>query len=583
MPGNDRVFARGMSLIVRAAKAHPLPLAISITAAVLMALMVVVGTIVLGRVTDDIIVPAFAEGVEDSKTAAAVAVIMAVAVFRAGGIVVRRYFAAMTSTRMQVTLRTDVTDRYLDTTLDWLRARPAGQLLAHADSDVEVTTEVLNPLPFAVGVITLVVVALVSLIVVDPVLTVVALLLFPALAVLNRIYTLRVVKPAALAQQHIGEIAAVAHESVDGVLVVKTLGREAAEVDRLAEGADDLRTQRLEVARLRAMFEPTLDALPNLGIIGLLALGSWRMSTGDISAGDLVQAMALFQVLAFPMRVIGYFFEEMPRSVVAVERVDRVLAAPASPQPVAASDLPAGPLRVDVDNVGFSYADVEVLGSMTFSLDPGEVVAMVGSTGSGKSTMCDLLIRLADPDSGSVCIGSRDLRNVDPAELHRRVSMVFQETFLFADRLGENVTLGDRYTEEQLHDVARLARAHGFIASFPEGYDTPVGERGVTLSGGQRQRVAIARALLREPSLLILDDATSAVDPLIEAEILGGLRESLRTTTLIVAHRTSTIMLADRVLFLADGRIRATGRHTDLLAVPEYEALVRAYEQAALS
>ncbi len=228
--------------------------------------------------------------------------------------------------------------------------------------------------------------------------------------------------------------------------------------------------------------------------------------------------------------------------------------------------------------MSFDYDGFSVLSDVSLAVDPGEIVAIVGSTGAGKTTLCELLVRMADPSSGSVRVGGVDLRNADLDQVRHAVALVFQETFLFADTVRENIALGADVTDAEVSEAARIACADDFIRALPQGYDTVVGERGVTLSGGQRQRVALGRALLRRPRVLVLDDATSAVDPVVEADILDGLRRSLDMTTLVVAHRVSTILLADRVVFLEHGRVAGIGKHRDLLALPAYSAIVRAYE-----
>jgi ABC-type multidrug transport system fused ATPase/permease subunit len=352
-------------------------------------------------------------------------------------------------------------------------------------------------------------------------------------------------------------------------------------VERLHTAADHLRRERLVVGRLRASFEPGLDALPNLGNVVVLGLGEWRVSSGAVTVVEHVQVMTLFGILAFPFRIVGFLLEELPRAVVAQDRVAGVLAAPLRPRPAHPVPLPEGPLDVTLEDVRFAHGDDVVLDGVSVRLVPGEVVALVGSTGTGKTTLCSLLAHLVDPTAGTIRLGGVALDDIDPDELHRAVSLVFQETFLFADTVRENLAMGEVVADEEILAALEVARARTFVERLPAGLDEVIGERGVTLSGGQRQRVALARALLRHPRLLLLDDATSAVDARVEQAILDGLRGTVAATTVVVAHRVSTIALADRVLLLDQGRIMADGTHSELLGVPAYAALVRAYEQDA--
>jgi ABC-type multidrug transport system fused ATPase/permease subunit len=582
--GQRGATLRGFRIIGKYIRMHPGPFTIAVTGSAVYAAMTVASTIVLGKIIDRVLSPAFAGGVSARTAWLGAGAVLAVAVLRAAGIVTRRFFAGMTSARVSATLRTRIVDRYQELPLAYHRSHPTGELMAHAEADVLAATDVLHPLPYSCAVVLLIVFALVALILTDLFMALIGIALLPGLTVLNRYYMAKVEGPARRAQERIGDVSAVAHESIDGALVVKSLGRERSEVERLAERAAQLRDERIRMGRLRAGFEPAFEALPNLGIVVLVGIGAWRVSTGDITEGTLVQFISLFLLLAFPMRLIGFMLSDIPRAVVGWGRLKEVFDAPVTlPVPSKGLAPAAGPIGLTVDDVSFTYPDagVPVLKDLTFDVRPDESVAIVGPTGAGKSTLITLLDRLADPDSGRISLGGVDLREMSAEALHDDVAVVFQESFLFATTVRENIALGIDASDEQVRDAARLARAHDFIMSLPNGYETVMGERGVTLSGGQRQRVAIARALVRRPRLMILDDATSAVDPTVEAAILDGLRGELRTTLVIVAYRVSTISLADRVLFLDEGRIVAEGTHRELLSHPEYEAMVRAYERGA--
>jgi ATP-binding cassette subfamily B protein len=580
--GVPGLFRRGARLLTRYVKAHPVPFIVSIFGAAIYAGAAVGTTIILGRITNNVIVPTFETGRPEAKAVWYTGLaLLLVGLLRASTIILRRYFAALLTYRTQRDWRRKLAHSYLSVPLKYHRETPTGELLAHADADIVASSEVINPLPFSVGVVTLVVFAIISLATVDWLLMLVAVVLFPLLAIINRMYTTRAEKPLGVVQERVGQVSRIAHESFDGVLVVKTLGLEDEEVERLGGAADELRAARVGLGRIRAVFEPMIEALPNLGIIALLLIGSWQVSIDRLNTGDIVQAAALFGLLAFPMRVFGYFLQELPRSVVVSARLDKVLAVPH--EPGASTDHPPvvadGPLSVSFADVSFRYGDdPPVLDGLNFTIAAGSIVALVGATGSGKSTLCELIPRLVDPDGGTVALDGVDLREFDPVAVRSEVALVFQETFLFADTVRENVTLGDPIDQGELERAASIAHASAFVHRLPNGWDTVVGERGVTLSGGQRQRLALTRALLRGPRVLILDDATSAVDPVIESAILRDLRTSLETTTLVVAHRVSTIELADEVVFLDEGRIVATGSHQELLGNnPDYARLVHAY------
>lgn len=579
MPASS-LARRGGRLLGRFIAMHPGPFSLAVLGGAVYATATVGTSVVFGRVTDRVVIPVFEGSAGRGVIVAGAGALVAVTLMKVIGVITRRWFAGMAAFRVQRTLRSQVVDRYQELPLAYHRMKPTGELLAHTEADVVAATEVMNPLPFSTAVVVMMGLAIGLLVTTDLFLTAVGLVILPLMAWLNRIYGAKVEPPATLTQHRIGEVSALAHESIDGALVVKTLGREQAEVRRMEEKAEGLRRARVALGTMRASFEPAFDALPNLGIAALVAIGAWRISTGSITTGTLVQFAALFQLLAFPVRLIGFVLSDLPRSVVSMERIQGVLDEDMSLESRRrTTPLPTGPLGVALRNVGFAYDSDDVLDDVCFEVAPNESVALVGPTGSGKSTIAMLLARLGDPSRGSVRLGGIDVREVSEAQLRAAVSLVFQESFLFAATIRENITLGMPRDQRDVERVARLAQAHDFITSLPHGYGTVVGERGVTLSGGQRQRIALARALLRRPRVLVLDDATSSVDPTIEARILKGLREELDTTLVVIAYRVSTISLADRVLFLDRGRIAAEGRHEQLMAYPAYEQLVRAYER----
>jgi len=437
-------------------------------------------------------------------------------------------------------------------------------------------------MPFAVGTLVMLVASILSLFAVDWVLALVGCAIFPALFGLNVIYSRRMAPRQARAQELRGEVSAIAHESFDGALVVKTMGRESAETRRFAERAADLRDALIRVGRIRGLFDPMLETLPSLGTLAVLVVGAIRLRQGAVTIPEVVTVAFLFTVLAFPVRAIGWVLAELPRSVAGWDRIEKVVTATGEMAYGRSTVDDSGAAALRFEQVDFSYPDGEpVLRGVTFDVPAGRTVALVGPTGSGKSTIASLAARLVDPDHGTVGLDGVDVRELTGASLARAVALVPQVAFVFDDTVRGNVTL-DRpaIAAEHAWAALRLAQADGFVARLSEGLDTTVGERGTSLSGGQRQRLTLARAVAGRPRLLVLDDATSAVDPRVEAAILAGLRRA-DTSILVVAYRRATIALADEVVYVEHGRVVARGTHPQLLAtVPGYANLVTAYERA---
>jgi ATP-binding cassette subfamily B protein len=579
------VLGRGLRVLGQAIRTEPRLFVIGTVGSSLFGLLVIANSYVVGWVIGSVVVPAFTEQRAGARELALIsAVFIGIALLRVASIFGRRLGAGFMQFRLQARYRRAVTRRYLALPPAWHQRHATGTLLSNANSDVEAAFVPIAPLPFAVGTIVMIAAALVSLFLTDWVLALVGVCLFPALFALNLVYSRRMSPRQIRAQQLRGKVSAVAHESFDGALVVKTMGREADESRRFAVHVGELRDALISVGRLRGLFDPLMDSLPSVGTLAVLMLGAWRLQTGHLTVAELVSVAFLFTVLAFPVRAIGWVVAELPRSVAGWERVQAVLGADGDLAYGSAAPTRTGPARISFEHVHFSYGEgPEVLHDVSFTVPAGRTVALVGATGSGKSTIASLAVRLVDPDKGAVCLDGTPLPELSVPALAAAAALVPQVPFVFDDTVRGNVTLErDGLDDAAAWSALRLAQADGFVAALPDGLDTAVGERGTSLSGGQRQRLTLARALAGGPRLLVLDDATSAVDPRVEAAILASLRgHDSGASILVVAYRRATIALADEVVYVADGRVVATGTHAELLATePGYLNLVTAYEQA---
>jgi ATP-binding cassette, subfamily B, bacterial len=579
------VLGRGLRVLGRAIREEPRVFTISAIGSSVFGLLIIANSYVVGAVIGRVVVPAFAQHrTHTGELALIAATFITISLLRVASIFGRRLGAGSMQFRLQARYRRAVTRRYLALPPSWHQRHATGTLLSNANSDVEAAFVPIAPLPFAVGTIFMIVAAVVSLFFTDWVLAMVGVTLFPSLFALNVLYSRRMSPRQIRAQQLRGKVSAVAHESFDGALVVKTMGREADESRRFGVYVTELRDALVAVGRLRGLFDPLMDSLPSVGTLAVLLLGAWRFQTGAISVAELVSVAFLFTVLAFPVRAIGWVIAELPRSVAGWERVQAVLAADGDLAYGDATVPGTGPATLDFDQVTFAYASgPSVLHEVSFTVPAGRTVALVGATGSGKSTIASLAVRLVDPASGTIRVDGVELPELSGAALAGASALVPQVPFVFDDSVRGNVTLDrDGLDDDAAWSALRLAQAEGFVAKLPDGLDTAVGERGTSLSGGQRQRLTLARALAGRPRLLVLDDATSAVDPRVEAAILASLRgHDAGASILVVAYRRATIALADLVVYLEHGRVVAVGTHAELMdRVPGYLDLVTAYEQA---
>ena len=465
-----------------------------------------------------------------------------------------------------------------------------GQLMSRANTDLQQVQAFVVMIPITVSNAATVLAASVIMFSINPLLALLALGPLPLVNVLARRFSGRLFPSVMAIQAESAELATVVEETVSGIRVVKGFGSEGVQAQRLRAEAGDVYERSIDATRVRARYMPVMDLLPNLGLLAVLAYGGHLVLDGELTVGQLVAFNAYVALLIWPLRMTGQIVAQGQRAAAAAGRVAEVLDTDPQivdhPQPrrLPTAQARAGALgEVRFESVSFGYAagGGSVLDDLDLVVEPGASVALVGATGSGKTTVARLIPRFYDVDSGRVCIDGVDVRDLRVHDLRRAVGIVFEDTFLFNDTVLANIAFADPDAPDAaVERAARLAGAHEFVTDLPYGYESLIGERGFSLSGGQRQRIAIARAILADPRVLILDDATSAVDPTKEHEIRDALAEVMRgRTTIVIAHRPATVALADRVVLLDRGRVVAEGTHDALLGESErYRAVLAAGE-----
>lgn len=502
-----------------------------------------------------------------------IAIMLAVGAGQALASGFRRYCAFRIALRTETDLRAQLFAHLQRLHFAFHDEAQTGQLMARANSDLQQINQVVILIPLTAASMLTMLGVIVIMVSKSVILAVLALGLLPFLNRAATVFSKRITPVNLALQQELSGLSGVVEESLSGIRVVKGFGAERMQRDRLDERAEAVYERSLQAARMRAWFMPLIDLLPTISLVAIIWYGGHLVLDGQLQIGDILAYNLYVAMLIWPLRMVGMLIAQASRASAAGGRIHEVLATdPEVADPEHPVPLPAGPGDLVFEGVGFSYSTGRhVLDGLDLHLRGGEAVAIVGATGSGKTTVARLVPRFYDVTAGRVLLDGVDVRDLGLEALRDQVGIVFEDTFLFSDSVRHNIAFSDPAASmEVVERAARLAGAHGFISALPNGYDTVIGEHGYSLSGGQRQRIAIARAVLHDPRVLILDDATSAVDPSKEHEIRAALAEVMDgRTTLIIAHRPATIALADRVVLLDEGRAVATGTHDELLATSE--------------
>ena len=566
-------FKKALTFYKEGVKENKRSFIVSMLSAVVWCFLIVIQPYIIKRIIDEGIV-----GQNQQILIVLISFMLIIGYIRATTIGVRRFYSMHVSYNVEAGIRNRIFTHMQKLAFNFHDKVPTGELMARASSDASQVRLAFAIAPLATANILLLIILSITLLSLSLPLGSMVLLSIPAVLWLASSFSAKAMGVSLRVKEAEAQMTTEVEEQLGGIRVVKAFGNEELASSKVESAISNIYDTSLEYLNLRTRFVPLFELIPMVITLLVLLLGGYLSINELITLGDFIAFTQYVFLLLWPLRITAWFLSEIPSSVSAGIRILELLDE--EPTIVDDNSDTAFPVEgigaIKFSNVTFKYGKEKIFDDLSFEIEGKKTVAIVGSTGSGKSTLAYLLPRLYDIESGDIEIDGVNINNVKLSELRSEVSLAFEESFLFSNSARENISLGtDEASEEQIQDAANIAKAHEFISQLPESYETKVGERGYGLSGGQRQRIALARAILRQPRVLILDDALSAVDASTEEEIRAELKNVMSDmTTLIITNRVPTIELCDDVVFIENGKVKAQGNHTDLIEnVDSYKAL----------
>ncbi|MEC7925893.1 MAG: ABC transporter ATP-binding protein [Actinomycetota bacterium] len=557
-------FKKALSFYIEGMKGNKKHFYISMSSAVIWCFLVVLHPYIIKRVVDD--------GIVTGNTRILVILLSSLIVIgytRAISIGTRRYYGMSVSYNVEAGIRNNIFSHMQKLAFKYHDKVPTGELMARASSDASQVRLAYAIAPLASANLFLLLILSLTLLSISLPLGSVVLLSIPAVLWVGAKFSEKAMEVSLRVKEAEATMTTEVEEQLGGIRVVKAFGNENIASNKVEQAIENIYQKSLDYLYLRTRFIPIFELIPMIITLFVLILGGFLSVNDYISLGDFIAFNQYVFLLMWPLRITAWFLSEIPSSISAANRILELLnEKPSIVNKIDSERLPEeGNGSITFNKVNFKYGNEKIFNDLSFSIDGKKTVAIVGSTGSGKSTLGYLIPRLYEIESGEIQIDGIDISNLNLSELRKSVSLAFQESFLFSNSAKENIAIGLKdATQEEIENAANVARAHEFISELPEAYETTVGERGYGLSGGQRQRVALARAILRNPRILILDDALSAVDASTEEEIRNELNAAMKNlTTLIITNRLPTIELCDEVIFIENGKVRAQGKHEEII------------------